>query len=212
VSYSPSVREENGYRKVCARRLSQGVVGAIDYLVSAVVAQRGYTGDGTAGGLHDPAMHGANDTSMHVNSPYAGQFSGADQIRVLTPDEIDQIRAGEGAGLAKAAELNGVPGPRHVLDLAADLGLSPEQMAKIQPIYDEMRVKAAAAGSMYLAAQQALETDFRNGRLTAQALPARLTEVARLRAELEGTRLSAHLATAAILRADQVAHNILRGY
>jgi len=149
----------------------------------------------------------------HGTSPYAGQFTTADAIRALNQDEVAQIRAGEGAGLAKTAELNGVPGPRHVLDLAADLGLSADQVAKIQPIYDEMRAKAVGAGAAYLAAQEALETDFRSGRLMSDALRTRVGDVARLRAELEGAHLAAHLATAAVLSADQTAHyNTLRGY
>lgn len=164
-------------------------------------------------GMHRGATPGSPPDAHQGHSPYAGQFSVADTVRVLSPEEVRQIRAGEGAGLAKAAELNGVPGPRHVLDLASDLNLSPDQVAKIQPIYDDMRAKAVAAGAAYLAAQEALETDFRNGRLMLDTLPARVAEVARLRGELESAHLAPHLATAAILTPDQVArYNTMRGY
>ena len=76
-----------------------------------------------------------------------------------------------------------------------------------------MHATAVAAGTVYLAAQEALEADFRAGRLTTEVLQVRVTDVARLRGGLEGAHLSAHLATAAVLSADQVArYNILRGY
>ena len=41
--------------------------------------------------------------------PYAGQQTRA--IKALSDDDIAALRAGEGMGMAKAAELNGYPGP-----------------------------------------------------------------------------------------------------
>ena len=49
-----------------------------------------------------------------LSSPYRGQTS--TEIRGLTENEISELRQGHGMGLARAAELNGYPGPRHVLD------------------------------------------------------------------------------------------------
>jgi len=169
---------------------------------------------GTVGAMEHGTATSATAMDDHQgHSPYAGQFSSTDSIRALSSDEVSQIRGGEGAGLAKAAELNGVPGPRHVLDLAADLGLSAEQKAEVQALYDRMHATAIAAGTVYLAAQEALEADFRGGRLTTEALQVRVADVAGLRGGLEGVHLSAHLATAAALSADQVArYNVLRGY
>ena len=46
---------------------------------------------------------------------YAGQQ--ARSIKSLSDDEIAALRKGEGMGMAKAAELNGYPGPAHVLQL-----------------------------------------------------------------------------------------------
>ena len=42
-------------------------------------------------------------------------------------------------GLALAAELNGYPGPRHVLDLADQLGLTPEQQVEAQRLLTRCR-------------------------------------------------------------------------
>ncbi len=77
-----------------------------------------------AGDGHDLG-HGVPTTP--TGSPYAAGFDPTLPIRSLTPEEIRQIEQGEGAGFAKPAELNGLPGPRHVLDLAHELDLSADQ-------------------------------------------------------------------------------------
>src|SRR5438876_506210 len=57
--------------------------------------------------------------------PYAGQQSR--EIKALSPEEIGQYLSGAGMGYAKPAELNGYPGPMHVLENADGLALTPEQ-------------------------------------------------------------------------------------
>jgi hypothetical protein len=54
--------------------------------------------------------------------PYAGLE--ARSIKALSQQQIDDLKAGRGMGLALAAELNGYPGPMHVLELADALHLS----------------------------------------------------------------------------------------
>src|SRR4051812_3345086 len=61
-------------------------------------------------------------------SPYAGQEQR--EIKSLSADEVKDYLAGKGMGMAKAAELNEYPGPLHVLQLASELNLSPEQKAR----------------------------------------------------------------------------------
>jgi uncharacterized protein (DUF305 family)/Spy/CpxP family protein refolding chaperone len=133
-------------------------------------------------------------------------------IRALSPDEVAQIARGEGAGFALPAERNGVPGPRHALDLAADLALSGEQRARLQTVFDAMRAAAIPAGQRYLDAQYALETALRDGGLTTERLRDLVAEVNRLEGELAVVHLAAHLETAAILTPEQIdAYNRLRG-
>lgn len=148
-----------------------------------------------------------------ADSPSAGRVDPAAAIRSLTPEQIAQVERGEGAGFALPAELNGVPGPRHVLDLAHDLGLSPEQTTRVQTISDEMRAAVIPAGQRYLAAVRSLEEDFRAGTLTDADLPGRVADVARLEGELAAAHLSAHLKTVKLLTPEQTAtYKRLRGY
>ncbi len=84
------------------------------------------------------------------------------------------------------------------------LGLTPGQRTRIKAIYDDMHAKAVLIGRQYLRAQEAVEKDFRTGRLSAGSLKNRVVEVSRIRGELETVHLAAHLATARVLTRDQV--------
>jgi len=69
-------------------------------------------------------------------TPYAGQQTRA--IKALSDDDIASLLKGEGMGMAKAAELNGYPGPTHVLALAPQLKLTEPQRQQVQAIFDRM--------------------------------------------------------------------------
>lgn len=155
----------------------------------------------------------SNGHGAHADSPYADAFDPRAAIRALTPEEIAQIEGGDGAGYAKAAELNGVPGPGHVLDLQDELDLTVDQAMTVEDIFAEMRATVIPAGQAYLAAQRALEADFRAGELTASELPERVAEVAALEAALASGHLAAHVQTSDALTPVQIAeYNRLRGY
>ena len=57
-----------------------------------------------------------------AQTPYAGMQTRS--IKALSDQQIADLRAGRGMGLALAAELNGYPGPSHVLELADKLDIS----------------------------------------------------------------------------------------
>ena len=139
-------------------------------LVLAVLAA---VGAAAAAAQHD---HG-HDGTPAAATPYAGRYDLTAAVRSLTPDEIAQIERGQGAGFALPAELNGVPGPRHALDLAEELGLSDEQVARVRAVYDELQAAVLPAGRRYLDALRALEEEFRAGTLAEADLPARGDEV-----------------------------------
>jgi hypothetical protein len=190
------------------------IIAVLGFAVVLVAPEIWYVTDAqesTPAGHH--AGHGASGSATPAPSSYTGTFDAAAPIRALSSEEIDQIRRGEGAGFAKPAELNGVPGPRHVLDLAAELGLSAAQARDIQAIYDAMLAAVIPAGERYLAAEEALESDLRAGAITEADLPGRVSEVSRLEGDLATIHLTAHLQTARLLTPQQIAtYNRLRGY
>src|SRR5687767_11924727 len=145
-------------------------------LLLVVLAVLGVVGAGSLTAAQED--HGHDETP--VATPYADRYDPSASLRSLTAEEIAQIERGEGAGFALPAELNGVPGPRHALDLADDLGLSAEQATRVQAIYDQMQAVVIPAGRRYLDALRALEEEFRTGTLTEAELPERVAEVYRL--------------------------------
>src|SRR5689334_9551224 len=142
---------------------------------------------------------------------YAGQQFR--EIKALSDEEIAALHNGEGMGFAKAAELNGYPGPRHVLDLANELDLSSAQKRQLTALYERMNAEARALGAALIERERALEALFAGGTITPQSLAAESTRIADIRGRLRAVHLAAHLEAKATLGPDQVArYNHLRGY
>ena len=115
--------------------------------------------------------------------------------------------------MAKAAELNGYPGPKHVLQLAVKLGLTEIQQRDVQAIFDRMSAAAKPLGCELIAQEQALDQLFANGEITPDRLTAATAAVGELQGRLRAVHLSAHLETRALLNAEQIArYQQLRGY
>jgi Spy/CpxP family protein refolding chaperone len=142
---------------------------------------------------------------------YAGQ-----QTRVVTSlsdDEMAGLQAGKGLGLAKPAELNGYPGPMHVLELADQLALTPEQRTAVKAVFERMALNAKAAGSAYVEAERALDGVFRSGNPDVAAVALALAKADKARAEVRMAHLAAHLETTPLLTPQQRAtYAKLRGY
>lgn len=144
-------------------------------------------------------------------SPYAGEE--AREIKALSIEETKSYLSGEGMGLARAAELNGYPGPSHVLALGADLGLAPEQRRQTEMLFGAMREKAIGVGRRLVEEERTLDEMFAGKAVTPERLSATLQRIAALQAELRGVHLEAHLEQVRILTPAQVARYVaLRGY
>ena len=144
-------------------------------------------------------------------SPYAGEDARA--IKSLSDDDIAELRRGGGWGLAKAAELNGLPGPAHLLELKDEIPLSAEQVSAIERIFERMRADAIAEGERLIARERVLEEGFRARSVTEDGLRALLRDIGESRSALRYIHLTAYLSASAVLSVQQVArYNALRGY
>ena len=153
----------------------------------------------------------ANDDSHSKGSKYAGEEKRS--IKSLSPDDIAELKRGGGWGLAKAAELNGVPGPAHLLEMKDKIPLTEDQVMAINKTYMQMKEQAIKQGERLIVLEQELELQFRSGSITPDALRASLTKIANVRMELRFTHLATHLKTPDILSKDQIRkYNELRGY
>lgn len=145
------------------------------------------------------------------HQPYAGQQTR--EVASLSAKEQDDLLAGRGMGLAKSAELNGHPGPLHVLELADALSLTPEQRQAVQAAFERMKAKAQALGEAYIAAEKAVDATFKSGAANAAEVAARVAEANRLLGEVRLAHLQAHVEITPLLTPEQRArYAALRGY
>jgi hypothetical protein len=143
--------------------------------------------------------------------PYAGMETRA--IKALSPEQIADLKAGRGMGLALAAELNGYPGPRHTLDLADQLGLSDGQRARVQQLFNEMSAEAAPLGERLVAQETALDQLFAERTVEHDTLAIATAAIGETQGELRRVHLKYHLLTRPLLTASQVhRYAELRGY
>lgn len=143
--------------------------------------------------------------------PYAGPEQRP--IKALATERVADLLAGRGASYALAAELNSYPGPRHVLDLAAGLGLTPEQKRAAEEAYATMEAEAKQLGQQLVEREAALDRAFAGGAATAGEVARLAGEAAATEGQLRAVHLRAHLAMKDALTPEQVArYDRLRGY
>jgi hypothetical protein len=146
-----------------------------------------------------------------AQTPYAGMQTRS--IKALSDQQIADLRAGRGMGLALAAELNGYPGPSHVLELADKLDLSPDQRVGIRRLFDDMKAEALPLGSRLIEQEADLDKQFASHTVTPESLKASTAAVAATQGELRDAHLKYHLSTVALLSPDQMQRYAeLRGY
>ena len=134
-------------------------------------------------------------------------------IKSLSEEDIEELKRGGGWGLAKAAELNGYPGPAHLLELKDKIPLDPEQVEKLQTIYDRMTQEAKLEGESFIAYERKLDEEFRTGTVNDGLLQTALGYIEEARRKLRYIHLSAHLEATRIVTSEQIErYNILRGY
>ena len=144
-------------------------------------------------------------------APYAGQETR--DIKALSAEEVKAYLSGKGMGLAKAAELNGYPGPAHVLELASQLALTPAQRARTEALFASMEAKAVSLGRALVDEERRLDQLFATKSVTAENLSRSLDAIGAIQAKVRGAHLEAHLAQADILTPEQNARYArLRGY
>lgn len=146
-----------------------------------------------------------------AQSPYSGMQSRT--IKALSEQQLADLQAGRGMGLALAAELNGYPGPSHVLELADKLELSADQRAGIQRLFASMQQEALPLGAKLIEQEAELDRQFANRSVTPDSLKSATAAVAATQGALREAHLKYHLSTTAILSHEQMRRYAeLRGY
>jgi len=149
--------------------------------------------------------------SAMSQQPYAGLQERT--IKTLSDQQIADLNAGRGMGLALAAELNGYPGPIHAIELADQLDLSSDQVSRLKQLFEAMKAETVPLGTVLIAQERDLNDDFARHTVTLARLEAATQSIGTTQAALRAAHLKYHLETVEILSPEQVArYNALRGY
>ena len=153
----------------------------------------------------------AGSVACAQHSPYAAEAQR--EIKALSADEVRDYLAGKGMGLARAAELNGYPGPAHVLELAGPLVLSAGQRERTEALHRSMLAAAVKAGRELVDAESELDLLFRARRANEGELARAMARIGERQVEVRRVHLDAHIRQAEILSPAQLARYAeLRGY
>lgn len=146
-----------------------------------------------------------------AQTPYAGLQDRP--IKALSEQQIADLNAGRGMGLALPAELNGYPGPAHVIELSDKLQLTPEQLSRMQAMFAAMKAEAIPLGRRLIEQERELERQFSAKAVTAESLKTTTAAIAVTQGELREAHLKYHLGTTEILTPAQMkTYAELRGY
>ena len=144
-------------------------------------------------------------------SPYAGQQSR--EIKALSEAQTQDILAGKGMELAKAAELNGYPGPMHALELADPLQLTPAQRAATTQLLNLHKSEVRVLGRQLVEAERHLDYAFASQQIDAENLTRLTQQIGQLQAAVRNAHLQTHLRQTRLLTVQQVTqYQMLRGY
>lgn len=136
---------------------------------------------------HEGHQHGVSNGNNGAQADTLAAPSG------LSAEEVTGLLEGQGMGMAKPAEMNGYPGPLHVLQLADSLDLTPEQRATAEALRAALLAEARALGAQIVAAERALDAAFAQGCADAARVDALTGEIGQLRGRLRAAHLRAHL-------------------
>lgn len=143
--------------------------------------------------------------------PYAGQQARA--IKALSDNDTKGLLDGSGAGFAKAAELNGYPGPAHVLELSSQLHLDAAQEAATRELLAAHKSRAREIGAELVAAERELDQLFSRKQADPSSVDQATHRIGQLQAQLRAEHLKTHLSQTALLNPHQIhEYAALRGY
>ncbi|WP_287177340.1 periplasmic heavy metal sensor [Mesorhizobium sp.] len=142
-------------------------------------------------------------------------YSGVEKRRVkaLSGEQMTDLLAGRGMGLALAAELNSYPGPLHVLELRDALGLTDEQALRTKSLLDQMKAETIPLGRQIIEKETELDRLFSERKMTTAHLAERTKTIADVQGALRAAHLRYHLEMAELLTPEQIRrYSQLRGY
>lgn len=172
------------------------------------------------GNQHLKAQQSTQSMSKKKEHSYHSQYVGQEDrsIKALPPKDIAGLKKGSGTpfgGMAKPAELNGIPGPKHVLDMieAEKLKVTQEQESKIRSVYKKMKSDAISKGEALIRVEKEIDDGFENRSISEEELQEKIDKGVDLYGDLRNIHLKTHLEMLSILNQEQIKkYNKVRGY
>jgi Spy/CpxP family protein refolding chaperone len=159
--------------------------------------------------------HGGHPRAPAQAAPVAQPYAGMEgrRIKTLSAEEAAGLLAGRGMAMALAAELNGYPGPMHVLEHAEALALTGAQRSVAEGLRSRMLDEAGALGARIVALEEELDRLFAGGAADTGRLAALTASLGGLNGRLREVHLTTHIAMRDVLTPEQrAAYDRLRGY
>jgi hypothetical protein len=153
----------------------------------------------------------SSTATAQSSQPYSGMQSRP--IKALSDQQVADLRAGRGMGLALAAELNGYPGPSHLLELSDKLALTSDQHSALKGMFDAMKAETIPIGENLIVQEERLDRLFTEKTVSVERLKDATKDIGETQARLRNAHLGYHLQARAILEPSQIhRYAELRGY
>jgi Spy/CpxP family protein refolding chaperone len=123
--------------------------------------------------------------------------------QITLPPDKDQLLKGEVDGQTLVAEKNGFPAPQKIISFKDQLGLTKDQLRKINEMMTNLPVSATVKGQDIVDAEDELDKLFESGTINEKTLRTKLERIGKMRADLRFILLQVYLKEKTILSANQ---------
>lgn len=123
--------------------------------------------------------------------------------QVTIPPDKGQLLNGEAAGQTLVAEKNGFPSPQKIISLKDKLGITKDQLKKINEILTNLPISATVKGQEIVEAEEELNKLFESGTINEKTLRTKLERIGKMRADLRFVHLQIYLKEKQILSVNQ---------
>jgi Spy/CpxP family protein refolding chaperone len=123
--------------------------------------------------------------------------------QVTIPPDKDQLLKGDPAGQTAAVEKSGFPSPQKIVSLKEQLGLTKDQLRKMDEMLTNLPISAKVKGEEIIEAEEELNNYFESGSINEKTLRTKLERIGKMRADLRFIHLQVYIKEKQILSAKQ---------
>jgi len=123
--------------------------------------------------------------------------------QVPVPPDKEQLLKGDAAGETLVAEKNGYPAPAKIIALKDQLGISKDQLKKINELVTNLQISSSVKGQDIVEAEEELSKLFESGSLNEKTLRTKLERIGKMRAEFRFMHLQVSIKEKQILSTKQ---------